>query len=94
MIVGTAAATFPATWYVEVSSRAPTPQEMRSFVQEYQAARGKSLAKREREAIAAAAAYVIAYSARCEHALDTAGDDLGGGFREALARYGGEYLRL
>ena len=94
VIVGTAAATFPATWYLEVSSRAPTPQEMRSFVQEYEAARGKSLTKREREAIAAAATYVIAYSARCEHALDTAGDDLHGGLREALARHGEEYLRF
>ena len=60
VIVGTAAATFPATWYLEVSSRAPTPQEMRSFVQEYEAARGKSFARREREAVAAAATYVIA----------------------------------
>jgi Phosphotransferase enzyme family len=94
VIVGTAAATFPATWYLEVASRAPTPQEMRSFVQEYEAERGKPLARREREAIAATATYVIAYSARCEHALDSAGEDLGGGFREALARYGEEYLRL
>ena len=101
VIVGTTAATFPATWYQEVPSRVPTPQEMRSLqrfarllthahpccmsltgksctsddklvmrvvqlhcspllAQEHEAARGKSFARREREAVAAAATYVIA----------------------------------
>ncbi len=38
VIVGTAAVTFSTTWYLEVP-RAPPPEEMRSFVEEYEAAR-------------------------------------------------------
>lgn len=92
IIVGTAAATFPATWYLEVSSRAPSPDEMRSFVEEYEAARGEPFSGKERKATFAAAVYVMAYCARCEHAVDTVGEDLPGSFREALQRYGREYI--
>ncbi len=92
LIVGTAVATFPATWYLEVRSRAPSPDEMRAFIEEYEAARGTSFSRREREAVVSAAAYVITYSARCEHAVDPEGNDLRGSFREALSSYGDEYL--
>ena len=38
----------------------------------------------EREALAAAAIYAIAYVARCEHALDPRDADLKGSFRKTL----------
>jgi hypothetical protein len=47
-IVGTAAATFPATWYIRVSSRAPSPDEMRLFIEEYEEARGEPFTAQER----------------------------------------------
>ena len=93
IIVGTAAATFPATWHLEVTSRAPSPNEMRSFIGEYAEACRRSFSEEERRAIAAAAVYVMAYSARCEHALDVEGRDLRGSFREALRAHGEAYFR-
>jgi hypothetical protein len=85
IIVGTAAATFPATWSLEVASRAPSPEELWSFLEDYGAARGQLLSSEERGATAAAALYVMAYVARCEHAIDPEGKDLRGGFREVLS---------
>ncbi|MGH3146582.1 MAG: hypothetical protein ACRDTR_12355 [Rubrobacter sp.] len=94
IIVGSAAATFPATWYLPVASLAPRPEEMRLFLEEYQAARGPSFSSAEREAVVAAALYAMAYISRCEHAIDPEGEDLAGGFREALRGREYEYLRL
>ena len=92
-IVGTAAATVPATWYLEVASRAPSPDELWSFLEEYEAARGYPLSSEERRATAAVALYVMAYVARCEHAIDPEGEDLSGGFREVLPLHAEEYFR-
>ena len=93
IIVGTAAATFPATWSLEVASRAPSPDELWSFLEEYGAARGHPLSSEERGATAAAALYVMAYTARCEHAIDPEGEDLRGGFREVLSVHAEAYFR-
>jgi hypothetical protein len=93
IIVGTAAATFPATWYLEVASRAPSPNELWSFLEEYGAARGYPLSSEERHATAAVALYVMAYVARCEHAIDPEGEDLSGGFREVLTLHSEAYFR-
>ena len=93
VIVGTAAATFPATWYLPVESRAPTPDEMRLFIAEYEAARHGSFTRPEREAVVAAAVYAMAYAARCEHAVDPESKDLTGGFRSALLTHGNQYFR-
>ncbi len=48
MILGTAAATFPGTWNLHVPSRAPSPEEMRAFVEEYEAARDEPFSGQER----------------------------------------------
>jgi hypothetical protein len=93
IIVGTAAATFPATWSLEVASRAPSPEELWSFLEEYEAARGHPLSSEERSATAAAAVYVMAYAARCEHAIDPEAEDLLGGFREVLSLHAEAYFR-
>lgn len=83
-LVGTAAATFTANPHLAVRL-APTPDEAAGFVEDYAAARALSAA--DRRAAHATAAFVIAYTARCEHALGRRGD-----FTEALARYGDAYL--
>ncbi len=85
-LVGTAAATFTANSELDVR-QAPTPDEARAFVDDYSATRGRPLARSEREEIAAATLYVVAYSARCAHALGRRGD-----FVEALEQFGAEYL--
>jgi len=85
-LVGTAAATFTANYELDVPY-APTPDEARAFVDAYSAARNSRLSRSEREEIAAVTLYVVAYSARCAHALGRRGD-----FVEALKRFGVEFL--
>jgi hypothetical protein len=84
VLVGAAAATFTATWYLPVRP-APTVDEARGFVGEYESARGVAFTAQERDQINGAATYALAYSARCEHAIDPEGRRYAGGFREALA---------
>ncbi|MCA1853371.1 MAG: hypothetical protein LC647_13515 [Beggiatoa sp.] len=67
---------------------------MRSFVEEYEAARDEPFSAQERQATFAAAIYVMAYSSRCEHAIDMEGNDLRGSFRGALSRHCQERFRL
>ncbi len=92
VLVGHTAAHFPYTEYFDVPRRA-SPEEARLFVEEYEAARGVPFSEQDRVAVSAAATYGLAYTARCEHALDPEGEDLEGSFREALSSYGEEYLR-
>lgn len=94
IIVGTAAATFPATWYIRVESLAPSPDEMRLFLEEYETGRAGPFSSTQREAAVAGAVYAMAYAARCEHAIDPEAKNLAGGFREALRDHENEYLRL
>ncbi|MBA2332506.1 MAG: hypothetical protein H0V94_06945 [Actinobacteria bacterium] len=74
-LVGTAAATFTSTLVLEVPY-APTPDDARSFVEEYSAARCAPLSRDKREQIAAVTLYLVAYSARCAQALGRRGDFL------------------
>lgn len=83
VVVGIAASNFTSTWSLGVPNP-PSPEETRLFLEDYEALRGERFSKAEREAIAAAAIYAIAYIARCEHAVDTKGKDFRGSFREAL----------
>ena len=92
-LVGHTATHFPYTEYLDVHRRA-SPEEARYFVEGYESARGAPFSEVERAAVSAAATYGLAYTARCEHAIDAGGGDLHGTFSEALARYGEEYLRL
>lgn len=92
MVVGHSASHFSATWHSGVPNP-PSPEEAWLFVEDYEAARGKPFSEQERRAIAAAAIYGIAYTARCEHALDQEGKDLPGSFREALRTHAEAYSR-
>ncbi|MDQ5812902.1 MAG: phosphotransferase [Actinomycetota bacterium] len=89
-LVGHTAYHFPYTEYFDVPRRASL-EEARLFVEEYETARGTPFSEPERAAVSAAATYGLAYTARWEHALDIAGENLRGSFREALRRYGEEY---
>jgi hypothetical protein len=94
VLVGSAAAHFPVTWYLSVRLT-PTPEEVAQFVREYEDARRVSFTPAEHRQIAAAATYVIAYTARCEHAIDLQGKYYAGSFREALAAAGDhDYLSI
>ena len=70
-----------------MASRAPSPEELWSFIEEYEAARGHPLSDEERSATVAVALYVMAYVARCEHAIDPEEEDLAGSFREVLSMH-------
>lgn len=91
-LVGHGATHFPYTEYFDVPRRA-SPAEARFFVKEYETARGAPFSEQEHVAVCAAATYGLAYTSRCEHALDPEGKDLRGSFREALCSYGEAYLR-
>ena len=63
--VGRAAAQFTAQWDIP-AMLTPSPKEANSFVEEYQAARGRKFSKAERSVAAAAARYLVAHVARQE----------------------------
>jgi len=93
-IVGQAATSFPATWYLETRV-APTADEARAFVAEYEAAAGRAFTPRERARVGGAATYALAYRARCEACGNPAATAFPpGSARESLARYGDNVLRL
>jgi hypothetical protein len=66
--VGQAAGTWSA-FGVEEEPLAPSAEEVAAYVRCYEAARGQAFSPVERTAIGGAALWVLAYTARCEHAL-------------------------
>jgi hypothetical protein len=87
VIVGNAAKGFLVTWYVEAGELVPTPEEMQQFVRDYEAARSQTFTAAELRVITAAFIYSMAYTARCEHALDPTGAKWVGSFRAGLQNY-------
>jgi hypothetical protein len=92
VVVGHGASHFSATWHLDMPNP-PSPKETWLFVEDYEGARGKPFSEQEREAIAAAAIYGIAYTARCEHAVDPEDKDLQDSFREALRTHAEAYFQ-
>ncbi len=84
--LGIAAATFTSNVELDVF-HAPSPDEVTAFVEDYSAARPTPLSPKELLGAQAVATYLIAYTARCEHALG-----LRGHFAQSLARFGSAYL--
>lgn len=69
--------------------------EARGFVADYEAARGRAFSPDERGVVGAAAAYGLAYGARCESCADPEATSFAAGSqREALAAHGEEMLSL
>jgi len=95
VIVGRAAGLFMMTYRVPHPARiAPRPDEVRAFIDEYEAARGSAFTTAERATMAAVATYMIAWTARLEHSTaPDEGDYPVGTYRDALTRYGDAYLR-
>jgi aminoglycoside phosphotransferase (APT) family kinase protein len=74
----------------------PTLADVTGYVVDYEDARGRALPPAEWQAAGAAAAWALAYTARCEHALDVRGlarpDQCGA--RDRLADAGAALLGL
>jgi hypothetical protein len=71
VLVGEVVHAFPSDWSRPSSGRqAPSLEEVREFVTDYEDARGHGFEPRERTHLGAGYAYATAYTARCEHALD------------------------
>lgn len=84
--LGIAAATFTSNLELEVFY-APAPDEVTAFIEDYSAARSTPLSTNELLAAQAVAAYLMAYTARCEHALGKHGH-----FSQSLSQFGRAYL--
>jgi hypothetical protein len=68
-LIGAVAHGFCADWSQIQHTQAPTLEEARAFVADYETARGCSFSKAERQLCTAAFAYACAYTSRCGHAL-------------------------
>ncbi len=84
VMVGANAHAFTADWGREDIVRVPRVAEMAAFVDEYEEARGKPFTRDERRTIAASCVYSIAYTARCNHAIDPKAEAWNGDFRPLL----------
>lgn len=87
VILGNALKGFLTTWYMNIESIVPTPEEVNLFIQDYESAREQAFTPSEQQKIRAAFLYSMAYTARCEHAIDPNGEKIPGSFREALQNY-------
>jgi hypothetical protein len=59
---------FCANWSRDDIAQAPTLDEARAFIAEYERARGRPFTGEERRACGGGFAYAVAYTARCGHA--------------------------
>jgi hypothetical protein len=73
---------------------APSLGDASRFVRSYEQARGRSLDDEVRGALGASALWMLAYTARCEHALDPLGGPLHRWARDRLAAEGAAFLEL
>jgi hypothetical protein len=88
-LVGCAAHAFCANWSRTGHRQAPSLDEARAFVDDYESARGQRFDADERRLCAACFAYSVAYTARCGHAI---GEDHG--FQDLVARQGRRLMEL
>lgn len=70
-LVGGSAHGFTTDW-TRPGARVPTADDVRAYVEEYEEGRGRPFSKHERRAVFASCVYGLAYSARCQHALEPA----------------------
>ncbi len=93
VVVGAAAHAFCADWERDDVPAAPSVDELRAFVSEYEDARGGRFADNERRTLAGSLVYSLAYTARCVHALGAAADDRGRAFVRLVEDEGAALLR-
>jgi hypothetical protein len=92
--VGAAAHMFCADWSRENVVQAPTLEEARAFVADYESACGKSFTRAERRACGASFTYAVAYTARCGHASGLDLREQPGNHQHLLATHGAGLLEL
>lgn len=90
LAVGRAAATWS---FLDGAEPAPTVEEVAAYTAHYEVARGRSFTVDERRTVGASVLGVLAYAARCEHALDPAHPDRGRA-RSRLHADADAFLRL
>lgn len=93
-LVGFIAHAFCADWSRPGHVQAPTLEEARAFVSDYEAARGGAFTAAERRALGAAFAYSVAYSSRCGHAFGKREREQPGTFHHLLVQHGEQLLEL
>jgi hypothetical protein len=87
-LVGSTAHMFCADWSKDGHAQAPTMEEARSFVREYEAARGRPFTAEERVLAGASFVFAVAYTCRCGHAAGVDARDVPGNFQHLLATEG------
>jgi Phosphotransferase enzyme family len=87
-LVGTTAHMFCADWSRDDIAQAPTLEEARSFVADYQVAAGRCFTADERVLCGAAFAYSVAYTSRCAHAAGVDTRDQPGTFHYLISSAG------
>jgi hypothetical protein len=92
--VGAAAHMFCADWSREDVVQAPTLEEARAFVDDYEAVRGGSFTPEERRACGASFTYAVAYTARCGHASGVDLRNQRGNHQHLVASHGMDLLAL
>ncbi len=92
VLVGHAAAAHTADTRLVDHLVAPTPDEVRSFVDAYEDATGHRFRGAARSTLFAAATYYACYTARCEHAADPDGEPPLGSYRRLIAEHAGELI--
>jgi hypothetical protein len=92
IVVGASAHAFTADWERKEIEPAPSIEDVRAYVADYESARGKAFEAFERRALAASWVYSTAYTARCNHASGLAPGGRGD-FRPILREHGERALR-
>lgn len=93
-LVGSAAHGFCANWSKDGHIQAPTLDEARAFVADYETARGRAFTRAERSLCAASFAFAVAYTCRCGHASGVDARDVPGNFQHLLASQGERLFQL
>jgi len=93
-LVGFTAHAFCADWTRPDHVQAPTLEEARAFVADYEAARGRPFDGDERRLCRGCFAYSVAYTARCAHALGRDERRHAGTFQHLIATHGRGLLLL
>lgn len=93
-LVGMTAHMFCADWSRDDVTQAPTLDEARAFVADYEAASRTPFTRNERELCGAAFAYAVAYTSRCGHASGIDTREAPGTFQHLLANCGAKLLDL
>ncbi len=88
VLVGSLAPHFTADWQREDLRRAPSLDEMRAFVADFEVARKQAFTVAERATLSAALVYAMAYTARCNHASSPREEGWNGDLRPTLREHG------